>query len=66
MPPRPSELLTKTSLRNASVILQAISGSTNALVHLEVADGKLPGLHIPIADGNLRIERQTLEEQIMI
>jgi dihydroxy-acid dehydratase len=38
--PRPSELLTKTSLRNASVILQAISGSTNALVHLAAIAGR--------------------------
>src|SRR6267378_3175477 len=32
--PKPSEILTKSSLRNASVILQSISGSTNAIVHL--------------------------------
>lgn len=38
--PKPSELLTKQSLRNASVILQAISGSTNALVHLAAIAGR--------------------------
>src|SRR2546421_1693732 len=32
--PRPSELLTKASFRNAQVVLQAIGGSTNGLVHL--------------------------------
>jgi dihydroxy-acid dehydratase len=38
--PRPSELLTKTALRNASVVLQATSGSTNALVHLAAIAGR--------------------------
>jgi dihydroxy-acid dehydratase len=32
--PRPSELLTKSSFRNAQVVLQAIGGSTNGLIHL--------------------------------
>ena len=31
---RPSELLTKASFRNAQVVLQAIGGSTNGLIHL--------------------------------
>jgi dihydroxy-acid dehydratase len=38
--PKPSELLTKAALRNASVVLQAISGSTNALVHLAAIAGR--------------------------
>jgi dihydroxy-acid dehydratase len=38
--PRPSELLTKAALRNASVVLQATSGSTNALVHLAAIGGR--------------------------
>ena len=38
--PRPSELLTPTSFRNASAVLQAISGSTNALVHLAAIAGR--------------------------
>ena len=38
--PRPSEILTKAALRNASVVLQAISGSTNALVHLAAIAGR--------------------------
>jgi dihydroxy-acid dehydratase len=38
--PKPSEILTKASLRNASVILQATSGSTNALVHLAAIAGR--------------------------
>jgi dihydroxy-acid dehydratase len=32
--PRPSELLTPASFRNAQVVLQAIGGSTNGLIHL--------------------------------
>jgi dihydroxy-acid dehydratase len=32
--PRPSQLITEASVRNAMVALQAIGGSTNALIHL--------------------------------
>ncbi|HLZ05796.1 MAG TPA: IlvD/Edd family dehydratase [Bradyrhizobium sp.] len=32
--PRPSEFLTNSSFRNAQVVLQAIGGSTNGLIHL--------------------------------
>ena len=32
--PRPSELLTKAAFSNAQVVLQAIGGSTNGLIHL--------------------------------
>ncbi|MEP6824969.1 MAG: IlvD/Edd family dehydratase, partial [Ramlibacter sp.] len=39
--PKPSALLTKASFRNAMVIMQAIGGSTNALVHLTAAAGRL-------------------------
>jgi dihydroxy-acid dehydratase len=38
--PRPSEILTRAALRNASVVLQATSGSTNALVHLAAIAGR--------------------------
>lgn len=38
--PLPSELLTKTALRNASAVLQAISGSTNGVVHLAAIAGR--------------------------
>jgi dihydroxy-acid dehydratase len=38
--PRPRDILTKSALRNASVILQATSGSTNALVHLAAVAGR--------------------------
>jgi dihydroxy-acid dehydratase len=32
--PKPSQFLTKSSFRNAQVVLQAIGGSTNGLIHL--------------------------------
>jgi dihydroxy-acid dehydratase len=38
--PRPSELLTKAALRNASAVLQATSGSTNGVVHLAAIAGR--------------------------
>jgi dihydroxy-acid dehydratase len=38
--PRPSGILTRSAMRNASVILQATSGSTNALVHLAAIAGR--------------------------
>jgi dihydroxy-acid dehydratase len=40
--PRPSELLTPAALRNAQVVLQAIGGSTNGLVHLTAIAGRTP------------------------
>ena len=38
--PRPSELLTPASFRNASAVLQATSGSTNGVVHLAAIAGR--------------------------
>ncbi|HEY0330758.1 MAG TPA: IlvD/Edd family dehydratase [Rhodopseudomonas sp.] len=38
--PKPSELLTEASLRNAQVVLQAIGGSTNGLIHLTAIAGR--------------------------
>ncbi len=38
--PRPSELMTPASLRNAQVVLQAIGGSTNGIVHLAAMAGR--------------------------
>jgi dihydroxy-acid dehydratase len=38
--PRPSEIITKTALRNASAVLQASSGSTNGVVHLAAIAGR--------------------------
>jgi dihydroxy-acid dehydratase len=39
--PAPGKLLTEGSLRNAMVVLQAIGGSTNGLVHLAAIAGRL-------------------------
>ena len=38
--PRPTELLTKAAFSNAIVVLQAIGGSTNALIHLAAIMGR--------------------------
>lgn len=40
--PLPSELLTPAALKNAQVVLQAIGGSTNGLVHLTAIAGRTP------------------------
>jgi len=39
---RPSELLTPSALRNAQVVLQAIGGSTNGLIHLTAIANRTP------------------------
>src|SRR4029077_12979305 len=38
--PRPRDILSPAALHNASVVLQATSGSTNALVHLAAIAGR--------------------------
>jgi dihydroxy-acid dehydratase len=38
--PRPSELITEASVRNAMIVLQAIGGSTNGLIHLIAIAGR--------------------------
>ncbi|HWW49867.1 MAG TPA: IlvD/Edd family dehydratase [Xanthobacteraceae bacterium] len=40
--PKPSELLTPSAFRNAQVVLQAIGGSTNGLIHLTAIAGRTP------------------------
>jgi dihydroxy-acid dehydratase len=40
--PKPSELLTKSSFRNAQVVMQAIGGSTNGLIHLTAIANRSP------------------------
>jgi dihydroxy-acid dehydratase len=39
--PAPSEVMTRAAFRNALVVLQAIGGSTNGLIHLTAAAGRL-------------------------
>jgi len=57
--PRPSELLTPAALRNAQVVMQAIGGSTNGLIHLTAIASRTPhridleafdqlGLEVPV------------------
>jgi dihydroxy-acid dehydratase len=55
--PRPRDILTPTALRNASVVLQAISGSTNAIVHLAAIGGRA-GLAYDLAELD-RVGRDT-------
>jgi dihydroxy-acid dehydratase len=38
--PRPSEIVTPAAIRNAMVVLQAIGGSTNGIVHLAAIAGR--------------------------
>ena len=38
--PKPSELITDASVRNAMIVLQAIGGSTNGLIHLIAIAGR--------------------------
>ena len=38
--PRPTDLLTQAAFSNAIVVLQAIGGSTNALIHLAAIMGR--------------------------
>jgi dihydroxy-acid dehydratase len=38
--PKPSELLTPAAFRNAQVVLQAVGGSTNGLIHLTAIAGR--------------------------
>ena len=38
--PKPSELITGASVRNAMIVLQAIGGSTNGLIHLTAMAGR--------------------------
>lgn len=45
---RPSQILTRKSFENAITVLQAIGGSTNAVVHLLAIAGRVEGLNITL------------------
>ncbi|HSW03911.1 IlvD/Edd family dehydratase [Aquabacterium sp.] len=45
--PKPSALITERSLRNALVMLQALGGSTNGLIHITAVAGRL-GLKVDL------------------
>jgi dihydroxy-acid dehydratase len=40
--PKPSELLTPAAFRNAAVVMQAIGGSTNGIIHLSAIANRTP------------------------
>jgi dihydroxy-acid dehydratase len=40
--PRPSEILTPAAFRNAAIVLQAIGGSTNGVIHLSAIANRTP------------------------
>jgi dihydroxy-acid dehydratase len=47
--PLPAELITHASVRNAMIVLQAIGGSTNALIHLTAIAGRA-GVQLDLDD----------------
>src|SRR5216683_4046320 len=50
--PTPRQIMTRTAVRNASVVLQATCGSTNALVHLAAMAGRA-GIAFDLAEFDL-------------
>lgn len=55
---RPSQVLSRKSFENAITVLQAIGGSTNAVVHLLAIAGRLKGVDLTL-DGEWCVENQT-------
>jgi dihydroxy-acid dehydratase len=49
--PKPSELITPASIKNALVVMQAIGGSTNGLIHLTAIAGRM-GIKIDLESFN--------------
>jgi dihydroxy-acid dehydratase len=47
--PTPRDLLTKSAIRNALVVLQAIGGSTNGIIHLTAMAGRV-GITVDLAE----------------
>jgi dihydroxy-acid dehydratase len=50
---KPSQVLTRKSFENAIVLLQAIGGSTNAVVHILAIAGRMKGVDLTL-DGMCR------------
>jgi dihydroxy-acid dehydratase len=46
--PRPSEIFTRKAFENAITLLQALGGSTNAIVHLLAMAGRVKGVHLTL------------------
>lgn len=51
-PPKPSEILGLESFENAITVLQAMGGSTNAVVHLLAIAGRVEGVNLSL-DGEV-------------
>ncbi len=52
-PMRPSQVLCRKSFENAIMVLQAIGGSTNAVVHLLAIAGRIKGLDLTLEGESL-------------
>lgn len=59
-PRRPSEVLTRKSFENAITVLQAIGGSTNAVVHILAIAGRVEGLNITLEGERLPCARRVM------
>lgn len=46
--PKPSEVLSRESFENAVILLQAVGGSTNAIVHLLAIAGRMEGVNLTL------------------
>lgn len=46
--PRPSQILTRKAFENAITLLQALGGSTNAVVHLLAMAGRMDGVDLTL------------------
>src|ERR1700761_8250512 len=55
---KPHDVLSKQSFENAITVLQALGGSTNAIVHLLAIAGRVPNLALTLDDFD-RIGRRT-------
>lgn len=55
---KPQSLLQKRNFENAIVALQALGGSTNAIIHLLAMAGRLPGIELTLDDFD-RIGKKT-------
>ena len=48
--PRPSQILTRKAFENGITLLQALGGSTNAVVHLLAMAGRVKGINLTLDD----------------
>ena len=62
-PPKPSRILTRRSFENAIVVLQALGGSTNAVVHLLAIAGRVQGVDLTL-DGKSFVPMKRMIEEL--